>query len=305
MMRARSPISRLAMLAACFAAALVARSEPGVAPRDRPGVPDREARLAALDPARPIDYFELAEEIAYESTSEGDTRLARELFVLAYELDRRAGSANSLGPSVCLALRDLSINPEEKIWLAAMSGLGSSPAEVPGAPEAPEVQSSAPFAEAVLLATIHFVAQEPRAAQELLRRVDVAPGIAALRVRHPILARVVDETGQATVCPECRNRRVASNSIDAAVPARPCSTCGGNPGPRLGEREYVALLRLETELAGVEPVTWSADFLLHGATPIRDADPGALAAYFNIDPTRTKWRFTATGNGEWCTPDQP
>ncbi len=315
MTRSLTPTLWLMAVLAGLSAATAGRAEPGSPPPARPGVPNRAARLEALDPARPIGYFELAEEIAYEKTNDTDTKLARELFVLAHELDRRAGSPSSLGPSVCLALRDLSTNADEKSWLAAMGGLnGASAAATPDAPAhsarpAPDSSvasaSREPSAEAILLATIHFAAQEPRAAQDLLRRADVASNLLPMRERHHILARVADESAAVTVCPECRNRRVASSSIDSAAPARPCPTCGGNPGPRLNEREYLALVRLQAELAGVRPATWSADLLLSGAAPIRDADPGALATYFGVDPRKTKWRHTTTGAGEWYNPDQP
>jgi hypothetical protein len=71
---------------------------------------DLESRLTALDPDRPIEYLELAEEIA-EGLSEGDSddrSLARRLYGLAgrLDLDRLAASA---------ALGIASLTPDRRI----------------------------------------------------------------------------------------------------------------------------------------------------------------------------------------------
>ncbi|MEC9372463.1 MAG: hypothetical protein VYC34_01410, partial [Planctomycetota bacterium] len=78
-------------------------------------------RLESLTPSRPIDYFELAEEIAFEADNPEDERLASTLYVLSFELDRRRAGAETLGRSVCLALAQLSKSEEERRWLLAMS----------------------------------------------------------------------------------------------------------------------------------------------------------------------------------------
>jgi hypothetical protein len=63
--------------------------------------PTRESRLEALDPKRPLDYLELAEEIADglpPAGADDERQLARRLFALAGLLDReRLGRSASLG----------------------------------------------------------------------------------------------------------------------------------------------------------------------------------------------------------------
>lgn len=59
-------------------------------------------RLEALDPSRPIEYFELGEEVADAAMNANERSLARELFGIAGLLDRQG-----LGRSAALAIADL------------------------------------------------------------------------------------------------------------------------------------------------------------------------------------------------------
>jgi hypothetical protein len=61
-----------------------------------------ETRLSELDPARPVGYFELAEEISDAARTQEDLRIAGHLFALSGLLDR-----THLGRSAALALADL------------------------------------------------------------------------------------------------------------------------------------------------------------------------------------------------------
>ena len=57
-----------------------------------------DARLEALDPTRPLDYFLLGEEVADAAVNEAERQLARELFGLAGALDRdRLARSAALG----------------------------------------------------------------------------------------------------------------------------------------------------------------------------------------------------------------
>ncbi len=81
-----------------------------------------EARLARLDPVRPLDYLELAEEVADAAPDEDGRALARQLFGLAGALDPAR-----LGRSAMLALAALSRDePERQRALAAAELVGGS-----------------------------------------------------------------------------------------------------------------------------------------------------------------------------------
>lgn len=68
-----------------------------------------DARLARLDPVRPMDYLELGEEVADGAVAEADKRLARELYGLAGALD-----PSRLGRSAMLALASIADTPAER-----------------------------------------------------------------------------------------------------------------------------------------------------------------------------------------------
>ena len=88
---------------------------------DTIGVPDLAERLAALDGTNAMTYFELAEEIAYEESSARALPVARQLYVIAYEVDRNAGAPIGLGSSVCLALADLAESHADRRWLLMLA----------------------------------------------------------------------------------------------------------------------------------------------------------------------------------------
>lgn len=309
MRRRRTPLRALIPVAFFLAAVLGLRAEPGAPIAPRAGVPRLGERLAALTPERPVEYFELAEEVAYELGPDG-AALARTLFVLAYECERRAGGPATLAPSICLALADLSVDAEEQRWLRAMArGLraGDGPAEsdLTAAPARDPVEAHRAAADILLRATIEYLALEPRAARELIRRPDVQEAIEYWRTRSRVLDRLVAETKEETACVECRNRRVVRASIDAPGSVRLCPRCGGNPGPRLGAGEYAELLRWQAALARVEARSWSADVLLREGLPLRDADPAALAPRFGVEPEKSVWKPPPDGDwrkGWWTAP---
>ena len=70
---------------------------------------DWDARLAVLDPLRPYDYFELAEEVADAATTDAERGLARELFGYAGALD-----TDRLGRSALLALASMAPTARER-----------------------------------------------------------------------------------------------------------------------------------------------------------------------------------------------
>lgn len=257
-----------------------------------------DRRLAALDPSRPLEYFELGEELAYESDERGDIDLARRLYVLAYELDRRRDGDPRLGASVCLALADLTTTEDERRWLLAMAQAARPGGE--GAAwrrAASELSGSAP--EFLLAEALgRWRSGDYRRAQATLDKPDVR---AALRKADALLSgqadRVLHDAQSEPTCRECRNRRVVRTGTDPNATMRLCQTCGGNPGPRLSQSDLLAELRTEQSLVGGTNATWSAQIAVDGGAPLREVDPSELAPYFKVDPDESVWRA-----GAWARP---
>ena len=72
-------------------------------------VPSLQQRLEQLDPARPEEYFELAEEVADSAKTPEQRTLALELFALAGQLD-----FDRLGRSAILAIGHFTTDPDQK-----------------------------------------------------------------------------------------------------------------------------------------------------------------------------------------------
>ena len=102
----------IALCAAILAIGLAAARAP-VSAADR-----WDARLAKLDPVRPMDYLELGEEVADAASSEAEKRLARELFGLAGALDPAR-----LGRSAMLALASIADTDSERARALAAAEL--------------------------------------------------------------------------------------------------------------------------------------------------------------------------------------
>ncbi|MCA9310800.1 MAG: hypothetical protein KDA21_06315 [Phycisphaerales bacterium] len=253
------------------------------------GVVNLDERLAALSPDNPIAYFELAEEVAYEMPDVGGRRLARHLYVLAFEADRNAPRPLGLGRSVCIALADMSTQPDERRWLFALAAvLGDTTTSVNWDPQIRDATSTE-TAMALAEALGYFRAMDYRKAHRLLIRDDVE----ALFNQYD---HVVEQgrdinfmTTDAIGCPECRNSRVVRSGGTRENPYRLCATCGGNPGPRLSGDEFLAQLRLESVLLNANHHSWSAQVTVDGGEPLRDVEPDELAASFSVDPTRFYW----------------
>ncbi len=115
---ARSTIRRLTA-SALLSLAVVLLGFGGFAARTSPAADTRwNARLAKLDPVRPMDYLELAEEVADAATSEAERQLAGELFGFAGALD-----SARLGRSAMLALASIAQTPQEKARATAAAEL--------------------------------------------------------------------------------------------------------------------------------------------------------------------------------------
>ncbi len=293
-----------ARTAGFFAAALGALASCIVAASAPPPIADTkqaiEERLSRLNPDDPMAYFELAEEIAYESPDPQGLDLARRLFVLASELDRARNPQAPLAASACLALAELSTSADERRWLLAIARSlreRSDPASSAAGPEPPALDVASPAA-ALAEALDRWRAGDHRRAQGLLERPDVAD---LLNQHGSVLTGgapgIMNEFRPTLACRECRNQRIVRSDHDPAHPMRLCYTCGGNPGPRLTDQILVEHLRLESMLLSGAQRSWAAQLVVDRGEPLRDADPGELAPWFNIDPRKSIWL-----NGEWVSP---
>ncbi|TVQ30592.1 MAG: hypothetical protein EA376_12065 [Phycisphaeraceae bacterium] len=257
-------------------------------------VPDLESRLGALAPENPLAYFELAEEVAYESDTPEGLDLARRLFALAFELDRRAhdrADAGPLGASVCLALADLSTSSSERRWLHALAGTMERRDEPVDwsvlAPRGPTREASFQVSEAMGL----YRAGEYRRARNILDNPEATETLHRYRalIQNEIVG-ITHRTQVETACRECRNRRIVRSQHDSAGAQRLCYTCGGNPGPQLTDEQIVEHLRFESILLSGVQRSWAAQIVVDRGAPLRDLDPDELAPLMNADPDRPYWR---------------
>lgn len=285
------------------------RAAPAAAP-DSPPAADPlaswTARLSRLDPARPREYFELAEEMADAAASRPEDRAAarqtaQRLCVLAFELWR--GSQNRkdfraadprLGPSALLLLADLSEASERARWLRAVAAAVDPDALLtPDAstPAAPTESPDQPVIE--LVSSLELLrAGDGRRAGKIMDK----PAVHDLFLRYERLLSPGGLTGEADrlrqiaqnnpICPECRNRRFIRGPGGVSL----CPSCGGDPGPNFSYLEILYQLRFEAAvLEGIQS-SWVAQTLVDGGRPLRDLDPEEIALTLNVDPSLTLYR---------------
>jgi hypothetical protein len=308
--RSIAAIALTATLVASTVPPVSQQPEPAPAPTQRQPEPAPwDAGLSALDPAKPQEYFELAEEVAADATNPGLRELARHLYVLAFELDRPKSDApassgrSRLGPSVCLGLAAIARRPEERRWLSALAQAlddRQSPGVAGG--QNPIRATGVSDETALSLATAIGLSRsgEGRRAEGYLDR----PGVAELLERYDAdatagsgLAAVVRRAIRDwPVCPQCQNRRVVRAGAKGEVAL--CDTCRGNPGPATSDEELARQLRVESSVLGGGHRSWASQVIADGGAPLRDLDPAELAATYNVDTSMTVWR-----DGKWAAPE--
>ncbi|MBI1302265.1 MAG: hypothetical protein GC172_00480 [Phycisphaera sp.] len=220
-----------------------------------------ESRLARLDPVRPLDYLELAEEVADAARDEEDRALARQLFGLAGALD-----PTRLGRSAMLALATLARDePERQRALAA--------AELVGGRGLLREEARVDPAQIESLARSF----------SYYRRGDGRRALAALRQGGG--EELLDAVGAALPA-GADGYREECKAMRGASPAPP------DASTVLRQHEIELALRMGRSRAV------SLDLALLGDDPLVEvdlADPGAL---WGVDPTRPWWREGAwRGNG--------
>ncbi len=250
-----------------------------------------ESRLEALSPTNPRGYFELGEEIASEAADDLDRRLGRQLYVLAFELDRASKTPDrALGGSVCLALAAIAETDDERRWLVAL-GETLAPEGTPDLRRIKTTTTSRDPAAFDLATMLSYVRSgEGRHASKLLEKPEVSrlldkcdkllmPGIGgASRVRVQI--------DQWPVCPQCRGRR----SVKDGAGVHLCPTCHGIPGPTLTHDELVGQIRTESVLLSGQQRSWAGAIISDGGAPLRELDPKELSATYGVDLWRPLWR---------------
>lgn len=271
------------------------------------------SRLAALDPGDPMGYFRLAEEIAESGPAQGSPArraaalsLARRLLVLSADLCGRRGSAEfrRLRSSAYLALAWLAESPEERRWLGAVaSTFEPAPESVRWEP-APRVLEADAGAYELAVALGRYRSGEFRRARDTLRRHPNAADLLARagidsRRSGELLSLLETDTARAPqACMRCKGGRVLRSFAEdgGGFVTELCPQCLGNPAPvpALSAGAFAEHLRVEAALLGATPTSWSAQTRVIGSAPLRDIDPGAVAAHYGVDLNAPVYR-----DGSW------
>jgi len=263
---ALAPLSRPAWIAATLLAAQPVTPGAPSAPPAPSAAETWQRRLEALDPARPMAYLELAEEVADASGDDEHRALARQLFALAGVLD-----PGRLGRSACLALADLEPREPEKRRLLALAELLDDRA-------GPE--TSEPAAETMT----DFDVAAALAVGEALSFYRRGEGNRALpKLGMPGASELIDA---------CQNvfRGGAARFIED------CRLYKGGRRPSLTETDLVSQLRLEAALLAGGRRTWSGDLLLSRGRPLPEVDPDRLDESLGVNGERACWR-----EGKWMS----
>ena len=220
-----------------------------------------QTRLARLDPLRPLDYLELAEEVADAAKDEDERDLARKLFGLAGALD-----TERLGRSAMLAIAalagDLSTRARAEAAAELVGGQGT-------ARESLRVESVQ--LEALTRSFSHYRRGDGRRALAALRQNGADALLDVVGARLPGGAQGYRD--------ECTAMRASSAVVI---------------DPDMVRRQ----LELELALRRGELRSLSLDVALRGDEPLVEIDLADPQALWGVDPSRPWWRDGAwRGNG--------
>jgi len=260
-------------------------------------------RLESLKPDNAESYFLLGEEVIDAATSKTEETLARQLFGLAFELDRRDGSPAWVAPSSCIALASIARLESDARWLRALANR----IDPRYAPPAWRESVSGGAVSSVAFTTAEAVG-ETRAGNGIqARNLLSKPGVRALLLRYGKLLGFSAATGAVWQidqwagdwpCRECGNERVVFRPDTDPPSYRECYTCRGNPGPVLSPAQLIAQLRFESRLLHGISRSWGAQLAIDMGAPLREPVADELAAVLGIDADKPYWR-----SGWNATPD--
>ncbi|MDQ7014203.1 MAG: hypothetical protein Q9O74_09940 [Planctomycetota bacterium] len=260
-------------------------------------------RLESLNPDNAESYFLLGEEVIDAATSKTEETLARRLFGLAFELDRRDGSPTWVAPSSCIALASIARLESDARWLRALANR----IDPRYAPPAWRESVSGGAVSSVAFTTAEAVG-ETRAGNGIqARNLLGKPGVRELLLRYGKLLGFsaatgavwqIDQWAGGWPCRECGNERVVFRPDTDPPSYRECYTCRGNPGPVLSPAQLIAQLRFESRLLHGISRSWGAQLAIDMGAPLREPVADELAAVLGIDADKPYWR-----SGWNATPD--
>jgi hypothetical protein len=303
-------IPRIALVLAALVCGTLARAQetspepsPAVAqsapvPAPVPLASSLAPKLEALSPVDPAAYFLLGEEASARAQSPDDFRLARQLLVLAFELDRQVSGGRSIGASSLLALADISALDHERRWLRATARRLDpryirEPWRIAGDRA---VDSVTAYSAATALGMV-------RKGDGIgARQLFAIPGVFDAIRRYDAILAPSGTAGASEIardadrwpCPECRNERVVRKQGSNPPEYRLCSTCRGDPGPKLTPAQLLAQIRVESMLLGKGEAS-TPSIASEFSTPLIDPDPAGVAKWYRVDPSLCIWR-----NGGWA-----
>ncbi|MFI4916740.1 MAG: hypothetical protein ACIAS6_09585 [Phycisphaerales bacterium JB060] len=266
-------------------------------------------RLAALEATDALAYLELGEEVASETGAPEDRDLARHLYAVAYDLERRTSARPAIMAGACLGLAALEVSDEGSSWLYAVAGLvdpratRGSGAGVTTLAVAPDVALAA--ANALGLARSGEGRRagriyEDEAVRDVFERYGRLLGGTGGLSGLSRFERAIRDWPDL----ECGGSRVITRRGEDGIETLICPTCRGNPGPPMSEQEFLNHLRFESRLLRGIHQSWGAQIAADGGAPLLDPDPDrvpeVLAARYGILVERTLWR-----DGEWLEPQAP
>ena len=210
-------------------------------------------RLEQLDPSRPLEYFELAEEIADTGTTPEERLLALELFALAGQLD-----FDQLGQSSILAIGYFSTDPIQKERLQIAANLLSKERLFQGRDQQSSFSSQEDqFRFGQMLGAVR--SGEIQRARELLK----SPGVRSLLFEYGDL--------------------LGLDPVDFLEKLESRSPIGISS-------ELTRQLLVEWTVLDRPGLNWSAELLASGGAPLTIIDIVDLGALLGADADRPYWR---------------
>lgn len=267
-MTVRVSSSRPAVMAllACWIAVALGASPP---PPSAPAAGARgmiQARLAALDPSRPLDYLTLAEDVS-DRAAEGPPGAADR--ALAQQLARLSGALDvaRAGRSAALFLAYVAVSEDERRRFESL-------AEVLGGRSAAAQRRDDPGAGVALLQA--FAAYRRGDGPEARRAIG-RDGAAELLDAHPAIL----QGGAARFRADC-------DAMRSGIP------------PVFSRAQSEALHALAGSVIGGRPRSWSEALVHTGPAPLPEIDLRDGRSLFDVDPAACLWR-----GGRWSKVSDP